>query len=86
MAKKKLILISLLLLTLVCSCTSKKGDSKLSSAEGMNPNQQKAREVVSQDVQHLNNSQYGISDEDVALLKAEGLLTEKDLNSLKIVK
>lgn len=79
---KHLIWISLFII----SCSRNNGDLQLNSPEGMSANQIKAREVVAEDLKHLSDEQYGISEQELALLKSEGLLTSEELNSLKIVR
>lgn len=73
------------LLTLV-SCSGEGGKSDANISSGMNIHQKEAQSLIKKDISSLQNGQYAISDNDLALLKKEGLISQEELNSLNVVK
>ena len=66
------------------SCTKSSIDGQITS--GLSVSQKKAQELIQKEITHLHNSQYGISENDLALLKNEGLLDQDSMNSINIIK
>jgi len=72
-------------LVILVSC-SESGDKKKDKNPTFTSSQIKAKELIQKDIQSLQNGQYGISQEEINLLREEGLISEEELVSLKIVK
>lgn len=67
------------------SCSG--GDSSKSfSGVKLSPVEQKAQRLIGDEAKVLNTRQYAIHDEDLALLSREGLISEEEKKSLKIIK
>jgi hypothetical protein len=62
------------------------GSSDAEVVAGLSVTQKQAQALIRNDIQPLQNEQYGISDRDLAALQNEGLITQEELNSLNVVK
>ena len=82
-------LINLLILNLlVCTIVgcSKGSDSKALSRIDLSADEKRAMELLRNDINLLPSKNYAIAEEDLALLVSEGLISETEKKSLKIVK
>lgn len=77
----------LLLLFSFISCSDSGGkQKKVDSNSKLTQGQMKAKELIQSEIKSLQNTQYGISQKELELLKKEGLVSEEDLTSLNIIK
>ena len=80
----KIIFFSTLLFLVSCSGGGGSSDPKITG--GLSVPQQQAQKLIQNHIQPLQGEQYGISENDIALLKDEGLVTQEELKSLNVVK
>ena len=71
---------------ILASCSGGGGGSDSAVTASMSASQKQAQELIKSEIQPLQSGQYEISDEDMALLKKEGLISQKEMNSLNVVK
>lgn len=79
----KILFLSFLFLFISCSGG---GNSDSEIVAGLSTTQKQAKELIKNDIQSLQNDQYGINDKDLESLQKEGLISKEELNLLNVVK
>lgn len=69
----------------IVSCSGNKSSTTFNEVS-LNEDELEAKSLLESSLVSLNTSQYQIDDSDFALLDKEGLLTDEEKKSLKIIK